>query len=474
MGKKSQKTAQNQANTLDNIIPFSRKKTIPMQVYVAVILLIFICFYLFFHFFTYITKKDVAVYEVTQGTLTVDNSYKGLIIRDESVYFAGQSGRVDHYLPEAGKASINTLICSIDEQGTTSEELHENAASIEMSDTAYANADLIIEEFLNTYSKVDFDRTYSLDNEMNTVFTSLYNDTATLMISEGETGPGFNSYYPKEPTTVSYMIDGLEYLTVDNFTEAHFTESSSDMKNYFTIEDIQAGSPLYKTINSEVWYIIIPVDRKMAKTLEDEKVVRVHFKEDDTYTNAYSSYVEKDGNLYGILRFNNSQVRYLSERYINLEIVLNNKTGLKIPNTSIVKKDFYIIPETVFIYGANTKEHSLVTRYLDENEEPVTKTITPNLYFQDENGYYIDKNDLPEGCVIIPPGSTEGYTPYKSESLIGVYNINKGYSVFKMIDIIYQSEDYTIVKTGTDYGLALYDHILLDADGAIANEIIYK
>lgn len=474
MGKKSQRTAQNQANNLDNIIPFDRKKRTPLQVNITIILLIFICFYLFFHFFVYITEKDVAVYEVTQGTLTVDNSYKGLIIRDESVYFAGQSGRVDHYLPEAGKASINTLICSIDEQGATSAELHEVATSIDMTDSAYANADQILDEFLNTYSNVDFDRTYTLDNEMNTVFTSLYNDTASLMISEGETGPGFNSYYPKEPTTISYMIDGLEYLTIDNFSEAHFTESSSDMKNYFTIEDIQAGSPLYKTINSETWYVVIPVDRNMAKTLEDEKVVRVHFKEDDTYTNAYSSYVERDGNLYGILRFNNSQVRYLSERYINLEIVLNNKTGLKIPNSSIVQKEFYIIPETVFTYGSNTKELNLVIRYLNENEEAVTKTIVPNLYFQDEYGYYIDKNDLPEGCIIVPPGSKEGYTPFRTESLIGVYNINKGYSVFKIIDIIYQSEDYTIVKTGTDYGLALYDHILLEADGAIANEIIYK
>lgn len=473
MGKKSHETAKNQGKRPDNIIPFDRKRA-PLQVNISIILLIFIAFYLIFHFFSYITRRDVAVYEVVQGTLTVDNSYKGLIIRDESVIFAGQTGKLDHYLPETGKASINTLICSIDENGQTSNELHENAMAAEMTDSAYNSADLIIEEFIENYSRLDYARTYSLNNEMNTVFTSIYNDTAQAMIYEGQTGPGFNSYIPTKPTTVSYMIDGLEYLTIDNFTEAHFTESSSDMKNYFTQDEVQAGMPLYKTINSETWYVVIKVDKSMAKTLEDEKVVKVHFKEDDTYTNAYSSYVEKDGQLYGILRFNNSLVRYLPERYINLEIVLTNKSGLKIPNSSIVEKSFYIIPETVFVYGSNSKEPNLVTRYLNENEEPVTKTITPNLYFEDEQGYYIDKDELPEGCVIIPPGSTEGYTPSKTSKLIGVYNINKGYSVFKMIDIIYQSEDYTIVKTGTEYGLALYDHILLDADGMSANVIIYE
>ena len=37
-----------------------------------------------------------------------------------------------------------------------------------------------------------------------------------------------------------------------------------------------------------------------------------------------------------------------------------------------------------------------------------------------------------------------------------------------MIDILYQSKEYTIVKTGTSYGISLYDHIALD--GAKINE----
>ena len=57
-------------------------------------------------------------------------------------------------------------------------------------------------------------------------------------------------------------------------------------------------------------------------------------------------------------------------------------------------------------------------------------------------------------------------------SLQGVYNINKGYAIFKQIDILYQNEEYAIVRTGTTYGIALYDHIALDGSKIHENDLI--
>ena len=59
-----------------------------------------------------------------------------------------------------------------------------------------------------------------------------------------------------------------------------------------------------------------------------------------------------------------------------------------------------------------------------------------------------------------------------TSELQGVYNVNKGYTVFKIIDIIYQNNEYTIVKAGTDYGLSLYDRIVLQGDRVSENEIL--
>ncbi|MGN1177035.1 MAG: HlyD family efflux transporter periplasmic adaptor subunit, partial [Roseburia sp.] len=61
----------------------------------------------------------------------------------------------------------------------------------------------------------------------------------------------------------------------------------------------------------------------------------------------------------------------------------------------------------------------------------------------------------------------------ETASLQGVYNINKGYAVFKQINILYQNKEYTIVETGTNYGLSLYDHIALDGTKINENDLIH-
>lgn len=61
-----------------------------------------------------------------------------------------------------------------------------------------------------------------------------------------------------------------------------------------------------------------------------------------------------------------------------------------------------------------------------------------------------------------------------SASLQGVYNINKGYTVFKQIEILASNDEYYTVKTGMRYGLAVYDHIVLDASAVEEGKLIYQ
>ena len=40
--------------------------------------------------------------------------------------------------------------------------------------------------------------------------------------------------------------------------------------------------------------------------------------------------------------------------------------------------------------------------------------------------------------------------------------------------MIYQNEEYSIIRSGTDYGISLYDHIALDGSVVMENDIIKK
>ena len=99
--------------------------------------------------------------------------------------------------------------------------------------------------------------------------------------------------------------------------------------------------------------------------------------------------------------------------------------------------------------------------------------INTSLYYETEDSYYIDEEGITAGTVLQRPDSNETYTVGQTASLKGVYNINKGYAVFKQINILYQNKEYTIVETGTSYGISLYDHIALDGTKVNENDLIH-
>ena len=82
---------------------------------------------------------------------------------------------------------------------------------------------------------------------------------------------------------------------------------------------------------------------------------------------------------------------------------------------------------------------------------------------------------MKSGDSVVKNDSSSTYTiGTDTATLQGVYNINKGYAVFKQINMIYQNEEYAIVETGTAYGVALYDHIALDGSKVQEDQLVIK
>lgn len=59
------------------------------------------------------------------------------------------------------------------------------------------------------------------------------------------------------------------------------------------------------------------------------------------------------------------------------------------------------------------------------------------------------------------------------EVLHGVYNINKGYAVFREVTVIDENEEYCIIESNSTYGLAAYDYIVLNVDQVTEDQIVY-
>ena len=60
------------------------------------------------------------------------------------------------------------------------------------------------------------------------------------------------------------------------------------------------------------------------------------------------------GSYLGYLAFDSSMVRYAQDRFVDVELILEDQSGLKIPKSAITKKDFYVIPEDYLTQGGIT------------------------------------------------------------------------------------------------------------------------
>ena len=102
-----------------------------------------------------------------------------------------------------------------------------------------------------------------------------------------------------------------------------------------------------------------------------------------------------------------------------------------------------------------------------------TEFIPTTLYQESDEDYYVDNSILDVGNNLIKPDSEEKYTVSRSATLKGVYNINKGYADFKEIEVLYENDEYSIIRSNTTYGLSAYDRIVLDAESVDMDELIY-
>lgn len=464
-----------------------------MHLNIGIIIFSFIAFYMAYNIYSYLTAVHIKGYEVERGTIEVNTSYTGLILRKESVVNAAQSGRLDYYLKDNTKAAHGTLLCSIDENGNVSERLNEQVASnAVLTKDNMGRIRSFIRDYAKGYQDISYYTTYNFKSDLNGQLMEALNLDALNSISEytdfAKDNQTFHLYRAQEPGIVAYYTDGMEQLTVNDLSPALFDESSHEKTSLKTEGSVQSGQPVYKLITDENWQIIIPLDVAMKNQLQGGEVTQIRFKEDQTTAWANYTIERKNGQDYLILNLRNGMIRYANERYIDINILLDQQTGLKIPNSAITTKTFELVPYSYLTTGSGTASQTgLLVEHRQENGTYTEAEFVPvTAYYVDKNEdeegkedtneenwtAYISNEKIKRGDRIARTNSTDRYEVVNTAKLKGVYNINRGYAVFKQIDILFSNDNYTIVEAGTAYGIMQYDHIALDGSSIEDGQMI--
>ena len=450
-------------------------KTLNINIGVIFFALIFI--YLIFNVYTYLTAKHVAYYEVDEGSIRIQTTYTGLALREEQVVYAGESGYVNYYLKDNSRAKCGSLVCSVDENGDIAGAITRAGNTENTLDSdAYSTLVDEMKDYSNTYTDMTFYNTYTFKKDLQAELMEAVNLSALGSMSEyaanAEADQTFHRIKASVPGIVSYYCDGYESVTADNFTDGMLDQSGYEKDNRKAATQIEAGDPLFKLVTSENWQVVFTISDELKKLLADDSVIKVRFKSDETTAWATYEIRSKGDKNYLLLSFNNSMVRYASERFIDVELLLTKQEGLKIPNGAIVEKSFFVVPQSYFTRGGNSNSQGLLIETYDDSGEKVQKFIATDIYYSTEECYYVSEDQLEKGTKVIDPAGGDRFVISDTGKLKGVYNINKGYAVFRIIDIKYQNEEYAIIARGTDYGLSQYDHIALDGSIITEDEII--
>ncbi|MDD3338205.1 MAG: HlyD family efflux transporter periplasmic adaptor subunit [Lachnospiraceae bacterium] len=417
----------------------------------------------------YLTATHISSYQVTAGPLAKNQTYTALALRSEQVMTADTSGYLTYYGRENSKVKKNGVVYSIGETQAEDE-------NISLTDAALAKIRSQMSKFSSSFDSTDFHDLYSFKYDLEGGILQYSNISIPVTTTNGGNTTLGSQTICTAPADgmVLYTVDGYEQFDPATLTAAAFDERSYERVSLKTKDRVTAGDKVYKLITSEDWSLYIPLSDKQIVQLNARTQIRVKFLKDNaTQVADFTILTGTDGAYYGKLTFSSGLIRYANDRFLDIELVTNTKSGLKIPVSSIVNKAFYVIPEEFATQGGDSSNTGFLREFKDKSGNTTSEFLTTTIYENKDGKYYVEMSDFEKGDVILKSDSSDRYIIGETDTLEGVYSMNRGYAVFRKVAIIDKNEEYCIVEKGTSFGIAQFDHIVLDSSTVKEQEVIY-
>lgn len=433
-----------------------------------------------FSVYTYLSRDRIRYYEVINGGIVNDSHHTGIILRKENVQYSDNAGYINYYIRDSKRAAVGSRIYSLDETGNLTSFLSDNKLDeIKLDESNFHDIKKKLSIFSMSLTDDEFFRIYDTKYSLDSDLLEYYNLNSIENFDELMQAKGINYTQVRAPLAgiVSFNIDSLDEKKEDEIVSADFDKSNYQIRYVKSGELVESKSPVYKIINSEAWSIIFPLEENEKEIYSEGDILSIYFKDRDLTLKGVFGYVNgADGIVYGKLSFDKFMILFSSSRFVDFEISTKREMGLKIPKSSVVEKDFYVIPLDYLSRGGDSLNQGFLKEVYDENGTSIVFVPT-DIYYASDEYYYINISDdtpIKAGDYIVKPDSQDRYQIQNIQSLEGVYNINKGYATFRRIEVISNNDEYYTVKKNTKYGLSVYDHILLNGSKASEGDFIYK
>ena len=441
---------------------------------VGVLIFVIIFVYIVATLVSYNTRTRIPTFEVRQGRILTDHSYVGIAIREEQVISVPIAGYAYYFHNNLSKIRSGADIIAVSPTPIIFEDDFIDDIHIETPTITNDGHAPFIYHTQNFIEGMDLQR-FSTVQTFRADLTHSFRGTATEVrtaqidgIIAGNHGDAQIFSSPSDGILVM-RTDGLEGLTKNEITSDLFLREDYETTLFADQIHLRRGEPAYKLVTSESWYIVIQTDDQTTSLLEEMIWARIRFIRDDVLAWVNPIVFEQGEERFVALSLSHSMIRYAEERFINIELILEDQSGLMIPRTAVVEKDFFKIPS-----------HFVVPRYTSLglmmiNEEGEEEFVLTRIYNTTPDGdIFISPNEVPHGTRLFSPDTGDTITLNTTEPLQGVYNINHGYAIFMFINVITGNEDYYLVEEGNAFSVSNFDFIALIGDNIEDGEIVAR
>ena len=461
----------------------SRRRDQKKNRQIALFIILIIALYIIVQFFKLINRNGISSYQVKEGSLAVSSVYTGIALREEKIFQCSDTGYINYLAREGEHVANGDLLYIVDEGGALEEllnngELGENS----LSDQDLSNLKSDIISFTSTFDKSDFSDVYNFLYTMDGSILKLANMNILKELNGSNSSINLDLVKlnrASEAGYVIYNIDGYENVSMNAITPEMFDTTLYEKQQLVNNSLIEKGSDAYKLITSEDWTIAIQLDEERALELMGETYVEIKFLSTQETVWAGIKVQQMGEEFYAYLSLNNSVVTFCNERFIDIELLLNNESGLKIPTSAIVYQQFNVVPEEYRINRIDANTSTFLRKSFLEDGQLSSEYIDVSVYAEKEDGIYVDPNQLKIGDYLLLENTISGNmvsenAVSKVGELVGVYCINQGYAEFRQIVILYQNDEYAIIQENTESGINVYDYIVLDASVVSPDDFIFE
>ena len=372
--------------------------------------------------FAYIIINGITVFIGKNiDTLVVSNekieeyiTTKGLLIRDEYIINSTMTGNIEAYFKEGDKVKNLDKVAyvynnNIDEANFKElESLEKEVIQIEEGQSSIIKADVdkvnkkieknkdniqtkliqgklgISKEVVELEEHIK-DKNKLLKSDLNS--KPIINKKEEINKLNNKIEKNSDILQTNKSGIISYKFDGNESkYNIDNISELNIDDIEYTENEYIDILNegvIKHGQPIARIINNIKQYLAIVVEENEIMNFKENNSVIIRDKNNQINAKVHDIYTKNDKNVV-VFEISEQNIEINDTRVAEFDIIYKSIEGIKIPKSSIVKKDnvegVYIVSETgsakfIEIKGTSYENEEFIVIDYYKNEIEGVKTI---------------------------------------------------------------------------------------------------